>query len=119
MDIEKIWKKWIDDAKMTEEEINTLDASIMAKLENGDYLNYYDFRFIIEMWDYTRGSFVEELRHGWILYEYIIHALNDKDYLFYAAHHDDYGFEDDIEEQICPEAELREVKVKKWVEKEI
>lgn len=116
MNIEEIYYKWCDEEELTEEELDGISAFIVTKLEQGEELSQADFHFIFEQWDYETGDFIEEWSHGWIVYNYIIKAPNGKRYMFQSAHHDDYGFTDEIEEQVCPEVEEKEVMVKKWVE---
>lgn len=116
MNIEEIYEKWRDEERLTEEELECMSSFILTKLEQGEELSRADFDFIFELWDYKTGNFVEEWSHGWIVYNYIINAPNGKHYMFRSAHHDDYGFMDGIEDQICPEVEFKEVMVKKWVE---
>lgn len=116
MNIEEIYEKWCDKDPMTDEELECLSSFILTKLEQGEVLSQVDFQFIFEQWDYETGNFVEEWSHGWIVYDYIINAPNGKHYMFRSAHHDDYGFMDEIAEQVCPEVELKEVPKWMWVE---
>lgn len=116
MNIKEIYEKWCDEEELTEEELEGVSAFIVTKLEHGQELSAADFNFILERWSYDEAEFVEEWSHGWLVYDYIITALNGKHYMFRAVHHDDYGFMDNLGDQICPEVEEREVMVKKWVE---
>lgn len=115
MNIEEIYYKWCDEEELTEEEFDGVGAFIVTKLEQGWNLSAADFDFILERWNYDEAEFVEELGHGWNLYNYVITAPNGKHYMFRAIHHDDRGF-DNLGNQTCIEVEEREVVVKKWVE---
>ena len=105
----------VDVSEWTDEEWEDFIKLATEEVRAGRPICQFTFDRLFEYYSYEDGDILEEFRHGWVLKEMILKISENENYLATVASHDDCGWEYD--EQVLGPVELREVKVKKWVNK--
>lgn len=119
MDYDEILDRFINNEEIDDEEWKFLCSKIEDKIKNGEYLETFENRILIEG-EYVRWSeetlVITTGRHGWIE-ELLPIVIGDNYYGLYVWYHDDYGFDyESLGRQVLPKIEKRQVIVEKWVE---
>lgn len=121
MDYDEILDRFINNEEIDDEEWKFLCSKIEDKIKNGEYLETFENKILIEG-EYVRWSeetlVITTGRHGWIK-ELLPVLIGDNYYGLYVWYHDDYGIDyESLGRQVLPKIEKRQVIVEKWVEVE-
>lgn len=104
-----------NESSISDEEYEQLYHHICEKVKREERLEGWEINILWD-WDIPIDSeLIEELRHGYVCKSFVV-KIDESYYSFYADCHDDY--DTIIESQVLVPVELKEVLVKKWVEKE-